>query len=73
MITTDLPGAYDVALADFNRDGHLDVAASSWTLGNQFAWFENDGTPSDGPWEKHLIEEGTNLTPENTEMGQVFA
>jgi hypothetical protein len=56
VITTDLPGAYDVALADFNRDGHLDVAASSWSLGNQFAWFENDGTPSDGPWKKHLIE-----------------
>ena len=56
VITTELPGAYDVALADFNRDGHLDVAASSWTLGNQFAWFENDGTPSDGPWKKHLIE-----------------
>lgn len=57
IITTNLPGAYDVALADFNRDGRLDVAASSWTLGNQFAWFENDGTPTDGEWKKHLIEE----------------
>ena len=56
VITTELPGAYDVALADFNRDGHLDVAASSWILGNQFAWFENDGTPADGLWKKHLIE-----------------
>lgn len=57
VITTNLPGAYDVALADFNRDGRLDVAASSWTLGNQFAWFENDGTPRDGEWKKHLIEQ----------------
>lgn len=55
-ITTDLPGAYDVALADFDKDGDPDVAASSWVLGNQFAWFENDGTPADGHWEKHLIE-----------------
>jgi hypothetical protein len=56
VITTDLPGAYDVALADFDKDGDLDVAASSWKLGNQFAWFENDGTPARGEWKKHMIE-----------------
>lgn len=56
IITTDLPGAYDIVLADFDRDGDLDVAASSWVLGNQFAWFENDGTPADGTWKKHMIE-----------------
>ena len=56
VITVDLPGAYDVALADFDRDGDLDVAASSWRLGNQFAWFENDGTPKNGEWTKHMIE-----------------
>ena len=56
VITIDLPGAYDVTLADFDSDGDLDVAASSWNLGNQFAWFENDGTPADGEWHKRMIE-----------------
>ena len=62
VITTNLPGAYDVALADFNNDGNLDVAASSWVLGNQFAWFENSGRSSDGQWTKHMIEENIRET-----------
>lgn len=56
VITTDLPGAYDVDVADLDGDGDLDVAASSWILGNQFAWFENAGTDRSGPWTKHMIE-----------------
>ncbi|MSP13564.1 MAG: VCBS repeat-containing protein [Chloroflexi bacterium] len=53
-----LPGAYDVAIADFDGDGDLDVAASSWRKGNQMAWFEN----RNGVWIKHLIEEYINET-----------
>ena len=54
----EVPGSYDVALADFDADGDLDVAASSWRFGNRFDWFENVGSPGDGSqWVRHPIEE----------------
>ena len=62
VITTELPDAYDVVLVDLDRDGDPDVAASSWRLGNQFAWFENDGTPRHGEWEKYMIEQDVSET-----------
>ncbi|MEE2638989.1 MAG: VCBS repeat-containing protein [Planctomycetota bacterium] len=52
-----IPGAYDVALGDFDGDGDLDVAASTWRLSNNFVWFENDGTPADGEWKMRLIDQ----------------
>lgn len=52
-----IPGAYDVALGDFDNDGDLDVAASTWRLSNNFVWFENDGASQDEPWAMHIIDQ----------------
>ena len=54
----ELPGAYDLSIADLNGDGCLDVAASSWRIGRQFAWFEN----REGQWVKHMIEDNVGET-----------
>lgn len=52
-----LPGVYDVTLGDFDGDGDLDCAVSSYSRGNLFAWYENHGEPSgEKPWTMHVIE-----------------
>lgn len=54
----ELPGAYDVAVADFDGDGQLEVAASSWRKGNRFVIYD----PVDGQWTPHIIEENIGET-----------
>jgi hypothetical protein len=60
VITTGLHRSYDVCLADLNRDGWPDVAASTW-VGNSFVWFENPGRGG-APWTKHVLDEGLEET-----------
>lgn len=54
--SNEVPGCYDVALADFDGDGDLD-AASSCYYGSRFDWFENIGSPGAGTeWKRHELE-----------------
>ena len=43
---------------DFDGDGELEVAASSWVKGNQFAYFDHQ----DGRWVKSIIDAGVKET-----------
>jgi hypothetical protein len=59
----NLPGAYDVTVGDFDGDGRLDVAASSWTRGNRFVWCRNPGKEGLAKeWESHVVEDGLTET-----------
>ncbi len=49
----ELPGAYDVTVADLDGDGELELAASGWRIGNQFCWFKR----RNGKWERHFIDQ----------------
>src|SRR6478609_7411096 len=51
-IDPKLPGAYAVNIADFNKDGKLDVIANSLGV-RELAWYENP------TWEKHVIVSDT--------------
>ncbi|MBI3942860.1 MAG: VCBS repeat-containing protein [Chloroflexi bacterium] len=49
----ELPGAYAVAVADFDRDGEMEVAASSWRKGNRYTLYKRQN----GAWTVQIIDE----------------
>ena len=55
-INTAANGAEAVHVGDIDGDGDLDVVAALYN-DNQVAWYENDGTPSDGGWTHHTVKD----------------
>jgi len=53
-ISTSADGARLVVAADVDGDGDTDVLSAS-ANDDKIAWYENDGTPSVGPWTAHVI------------------
>src|SRR5262245_16042582 len=47
-IDANFRGGYAVTVADFNKDGKIDVIANSLSV-NELAWYENPG------WQRHII------------------
>ena len=62
-ITIDLARATGLEVADFDGDGIVDVVAGRWEediLGDsdgRIEWLEGDGSPADGGWSAHLLED----------------
>ncbi len=54
VITTGADRAFSVAVADLDGDGDQDVVSTS-TNDDEVAWFENDGSPSNGGWTTRII------------------
>lgn len=50
----NLYGARGLAVGDLNGDGYPDIVAGN-THADPIAWYENDQTPADGGWVKHVI------------------
>ena len=57
VITTDIPRAYDVTLADFDGSGTLDVAVAGYTT-NIVTWHKNPGPDGwDHEWPRYVIDD----------------
>jgi hypothetical protein len=53
-IDASFRNGYWVGTADFNKDGRIDVIATSYPQSKEFAWYENPGA-SDATWQRHVI------------------
>ncbi|HCU80799.1 MAG TPA: hypothetical protein DGN60_06510, partial [Chloroflexi bacterium] len=55
-IAGNFDGAVQVIGTDLDNDNDIDVLGLAWGPTHDIAWWENDGTPSNGGWTKRTIE-----------------
>lgn len=72
VVSTDFLRAYDVDLADLDRDGDLDIAASAYT-GDCFSWFENPGKKAVTElWKQHQFDKSPEIANTRTVIAVDF-
>ncbi|MBE3037190.1 MAG: VCBS repeat-containing protein, partial [Chloroflexi bacterium] len=54
-------GADDVYVVDLDEDGDLDILGAGY-LADKVTWWENDGTPVDGGWTTHTLDDAFDET-----------
>ncbi len=57
IVDTTFDLAYDVAAADVDGDGDLDILGAAY-FDDEITWWENDGTPGNGGWTERVVNAG---------------
>jgi hypothetical protein len=60
-ITTTAQGSVRVFMADVDGDGDPDAITAAQSTDSNISWYENDGTPANGPWTHRTISTAVEL------------
>jgi hypothetical protein len=55
QVESSITGPSGIMCADIDNNGTVDIVVFSLETDNFLGWYENDGTPTEGSWSKHVI------------------